>query len=469
MKKLKSWVCLSWITIFILVSSSSLYGTPLLTTEKASMTIEEVMELIQNSYVGEEVSIQQLLDGALKGIFNTLDEYSTYYTEEEYEEFIENITGEFGGIGIEMRKYPDYLEVLQVFSNTPAEKAGIQVGDYIEEINGVSIKDWELEKVANEIKGPIDTEVVLTLRRWNQHLKVTLRRAAIQVNPITILPLAELLPKNKQSDDVLPFLLYVKISQFNGQTIDAFLEVQKQIEEHKIKGILFDVRDNPGGALDQVVGVCEKIVPKGPIVHMVTKDGTKSTAYSSLFETPMPMVVLVNGSSASAAEIFASALQDSDAGKLVGQNTFGKGIVQRLYSTSYGGHFKMTTEEYLTRNGRHIHKKGLQPDVEVIVPDIIHPITAKWDLGHEGKDVVQIKEMLEFLGYSISNRTDQYDEATKKEVIKFQQQYGLYPYGVADLTTQDTMNKAVIKKIQLEDVQLKKGYEVLRDWVKEGK
>lgn len=469
MKKLKSWVCLSWITIFILIFSSSLYGAPLLTTEKASMTIEEVMELIQNSYVGEEVSIQQLLDGALKGIFNTLDEYSTYYTEKEYEEFIENITGEFGGIGVEMRKYPDHLEVLQVFSNTPAEKAGIQVGDHIEEVNGISIKDWDLERVVNEIKGPIDTEVILTLRRGNQHIKVTLTRAAIQINPITILPLSERLPKNKQSNDVVPFLLYVKISQFNGQTIDAFLEVQKQIEERKIKGILFDVRDNPGGALDQVVAVCEKIVPKGPIVHMVAKDGTKSTAYSYLSEDPMPMVVLVNGSSASAAEIFASALQDSDAGILVGQNTFGKGIVQRLYSTSYGGHFKMTTEEYLTRNGRHIHKKGLQPDVEVIIPDMIHPITVKWDLGHEGKEVVQVKEMLQFLGYSISDRTDQYDEVTKKEVIKFQQQYGLYPYGVIDFTTQKMLNQAVIKKIQLEDIQLQKGYEVLRDWVQEGK
>lgn len=387
-KRLCLWM--TFILLFVFNFNSFLYATPLSTTEEAAIQIKGVMDLIEKNYVGEEVSIQQLLDGALKGIFNTLDDYSTYYTEEEYQKFTEGVSGEFIGIGVEMKKYPNHIEITRVFPDSPAQKAGIQAGDHILEVEGEPVSKYTFDQISKKIRGPINTQVILTLKRGNQQVKASVIRQPIKINPITMCTLSELL--KEESNEELSSLLYVQISEFNGQTVEAFDEVLEYVEKNQIKGILFDVRNNPGGILSQVIQVCKKIIPKGPIVYTINKNGDHRVAYSYLEKASIPMVVLVNEYSASAAEIFASALQDSGVGKLVGEKTFGKGIVQRLYQNKNGGYFKMTTEEYLTRNKNHIHGKGIEPDFQVEGSYLIDK-----DNPEQTKKDVQLKKGYEVL------------------------------------------------------------------------
>ncbi|NMA82692.1 MAG: S41 family peptidase [Epulopiscium sp.] len=459
MRKIKSWLCIMGMMFFLCTSTVATYGASVSTPQEAAGVIQEVMEWIQDQYVGEEVVIEELLDGALKGIFSTLDPYSTYYTREEYQSYIEQVTGTFGGIGVQMRANPSDLEIVQVFSGSPAEKAGIKQGDTIEEINGKSIEGQTLNEITSQIKGPINTPVTLTLRRAGGPFTITLIREEIKINTIIAMPLRELLPEAVETPD----LLYIKISEFNAHTAEDFQKVLEEVKGKNIKGILFDLRDNLGGMLDQVLTICKSLVPKGPIIHTVSKDGSRTTSYSTLEQSPYPMVVLINERSASAAEIFASALQDSGAGKLVGEKTFGKGIIQRFYGTTYGGSFKMTTEEYLTRNNYQIHGIGIQPDVEVKIPKVI-PKVEKWELGQSNEVIREIKEVLAFLGYEISIENENYDEYTKKVITQFQRDHQLYPYGVADFTTQQVLNEQLLRKIEKKDIQIQKGYEILRDW-----
>lgn len=444
--------------VSLLLVPSRVWAAPKnITTEEAAKVIQEVMEHILAEYAGEGVDVESLRDAALKGMFDTLDVYSEYYTPEEFLSFEEGLSGEFVGIGIEVQNKEGYIEVVAPILNTPAYEAGIQSGDRILEIDGKPVKDMPIVEALNLIKGPVGEKVTLKILRGEDIKTYTLTRARIKSAQVIARPMAQLLPELENTSS----LLYVEIVQFGEGAAEELKQILKEAKANHITGIIFDVRYNPGGYLDEVIDICRMLVPRGPIVHTLTKDGKKETIYSYLPEAPFQMAVLVNGYSASASEIFAGAIQDAGAGSLIGQKTFGKGIVQQIYALESGNAYKMTVQEYLTRGGRHIHGVGILPNIVVEIPHSMERIERKLERGSKGDDVLVLKSILQFLGYKIDAANNAYDEKTVQAVYAFQKDQGLHPYGVADLTTQRKLNAALETEILGNDRELRKAVEVL--------
>lgn len=334
-----------------------------------------VVHLITNDYL-EDVPVDTLIDGATKGIVNSLgDPYSTYMNAQENEELMEQIEGKFGGVGIILSlKDPQKLVVLRPIRNTPAAKAGLQTGDVIVKIDDVDATTIDQEKAVSLMRGDPGTKVTLVVYRESikQDVVVPLTREKIAVPTVEGLAL----PGNTD-------IAYVGITQFSSHTALELNEVLRNMDISKYKGMVLDLRYNHGGELESAVGVASYFVQPGPIVYIVDKQGNTITKASEGNYLGMPFVVLVNEESASAAEIVSGAIRDRGTGTLVGVKTFGKGIVQTIYQLDRGTSVKLTTAKYLTPNKIDIHKKGIEPDVEVKLKEgeeaTLSPIAGQFD------------------------------------------------------------------------------------------
>ncbi len=308
-------------------------------------------ELIQDLYY-KEVSDKELYEAALKGMFQSLDMYSNYYNQEETTEFNTDVSGNYSGIGIKFEGYNGLLRVVKVFTNSPAYVAGLATGDYIVKINGEETSGWSTTKAASLIRGETGTSVKLTILRGNQSFDVDVKRADIQ---------AESCIFNILNDDIA----YIKIEEFNLSTA---VEVSRYLNAMRLTGynkLILDLRDNPGGYVDQAVYVARNFVPKGIITTLKYKNSAKDTEYRSyLKQNPYKMVVLVNEHSASSSEILAGALKDNGI-KLIGNKTYGKGVFQNVYNLKDGGSIKVTTGQYFTPSGVCIDRIGITPDFVV--------------------------------------------------------------------------------------------------------
>jgi carboxyl-terminal processing protease len=242
-------------------------------TEEAAKDIQKMMDMILKTYAGGDVDEQILLDGAMKGMFDTLDDYSVYYTPEEYEEFSEDVSGEFGGIGIKFHKKGDYIEASAVLPETPAEISGLKAGDIIEKVNGKSIKGWNTKKVVSVIRGKVGTKVELSIRRGVQIIEISITRGLIKINPIIVKNVSDLLENIGEKEDKA--VRYIRITDFNANVASYLKKEIKKAKQEGVEGLLLDVRDNPGGYLSQVIEICRMLVPEGPVIHMVTKSGIK--------------------------------------------------------------------------------------------------------------------------------------------------------------------------------------------------
>lgn len=312
---------------------------------------EEVLEYVKDSYPFE-VDESKLIEAALKGMLQSIDPYSNYYTVEESGSVYKNLFGTFGGVGIYIEEKDGYINVRDTVKNQPAEKAGIKKDDLIISVDDKDIKDIGLEKVSSMIQGPKGTRVKLGIQRGDKILTFEIVR-----DTITITPVHYKILENK--------IGYLQIDEFNTQTTQ---EVKKALEEFDNKGIkkvIMDLRDNPGGQLMQSISVSRLFVPKGDIVHIRTKNKALETHKSTLEKSKYKLAVLVNENSASASEIVAGAIKDRKAGTLIGTKTFGKGIVQSIIPIEDGSLIKLTTAEYLTPNKISIHGKGIEPDINV--------------------------------------------------------------------------------------------------------
>jgi len=307
--------------------------------------------LIQDLFY-KEVTDKDLYEAALKGMFQSLDPYSNYYNEEETTEFNTDVSGNYSGIGIKFEGYSDYLRVVKVFVKSPAYTSGILAGDYIIGINGEDVSGWTTDKAASYIRGEAGTSVKLTLLRGNEKFDVDVERANIQAESCSF----EIL-----NDDIA----YIKIEEFN---LSTSVEVSRYLNAAKLTGynkLILDLRDNPGGYVDQAVYVARNFVPKGIITTLKYKNSAKDTEYMSYTkEVPYKLVVLVNEYSASSSEILAGALKDNGI-KLIGQTTYGKGVFQNVYKLKDGGSVKITTGQYYTPSGVCIDKVGITPDFVV--------------------------------------------------------------------------------------------------------
>ena len=360
--------------IFSVLVTTALGGIVLANVNNVGKLVH-VVQLIRSDYL-ENVTTDQLVEGATKGIVEILgDPYSTYMNAKENQELFQMLEGRFGGIGIVLSlKDPKKLVVLRPIKNSPASKAGIQSGDVVSKINDAETAGMEQEKAVGMMRGDPGTKVNLALYResTNKTFTVSLTRENITVPTVD----GEALPGHSD-------IAYINISQFASDTGTELKDTLNNMNIKKFKGLILDMRYNHGGELNAAVQVASYFIPEGPVVYIVDKQGNVDTKMSAGTYLGMPLVVLVNEESASAAEIVAGAIKDKGTGSLVGVKTFGKGIVQTIFPLGGGTSVKLTTAKYLTPNKVSIHKIGIEPDVMVELnkgqPATISPIDTNFD------------------------------------------------------------------------------------------
>lgn len=314
----------------------------------------KVVAIVRTQYL-QPVNSSQMIDGAIKGIVDSLnDPYTVYLEPQTFAILQEQIKGSFGGLGILVGVKDQNLTVVRAYQGTPAARAGIEAGDVIVKINDTDARGIDLETAINLMRGPVGSTLDLTLDRQGDTLQFTgLAREEISVPTVE----ARVIDKSG--------IGYVVISQFTERTPEELSTALANLQGSKIKGLILDLRDNPGGELLSAVNVAKNFIPRGPIVYIDYRTGKDQEFPSEGQTINLPLVVLINGGSASAAEILAGAVKDTGAGTLVGTKTFGKGVVQTLFQLDNGAGLKITTARYLTPNKNDINMKGIEPDVLV--------------------------------------------------------------------------------------------------------
>lgn len=303
-------------------------------------------------YEPGDATVETLETGLYRGLMDSLgDPYTVYYTPEEYNSMTEETSGIYKGVGayIGLDTATGAPVFTGIMPGTPAEKAGLKVGDIICEVDGVDTLSMDTAEVANLVKGEEGTTVTIKVNRGGKYVTVTPTRETINVPTVT-------------SEMLADGVGYLKISQFDDVTPGQFDENFAELKANGMKYMILDLRDNPGGTVSAVTQIASELLPGGLIFYMEDKNGEREEYKCPGADFDIPLVVLVNGYSASASEILAGAIQDAGIGKLIGTQTYGKGIVQNLYPLGDGSAFKITIADYYTRNGRNIHKVGIEPD-----------------------------------------------------------------------------------------------------------
>ena len=313
-----------------------------------------VMRLIETRYV-DSVDETKLINGAISGMVQSLDDpHSIYMDEKVFQQLKEHTEGEFGGIGVTMGFKGGGVHVISVLEGTPGEAAGLQAGDEILAVDGTPVSEFQPEEVALHIRGEIGTDVTLKIhRKGTEDKDITIARARIHLETA----------KGKMIEGTQ--MGYIRISSFSDNTAKEFGEALDDLKAQGMQGLIIDLRQNAGGLITSCVDIAGRVVPRGSIVSVVERDGSKKE-YDSALETPFgPIVVLIDGGSASASEILAGALQDTGAATLVGTKSYGKGSVQMVIPLLHDDGLKLTIAKYLTPNGRSIDGTGITPDIIV--------------------------------------------------------------------------------------------------------
>ena len=317
----------------------------------------EVYERVRSEYV-EKISDKDLIEAAINGMLQSLDPHSSYLNADSFTEMKIQTKGEFGGLGIEVTMENGLVKVVSPIDDTPAAKAGIQSGDYISHIDEEAVMGLTLSEAVDKMRGPVNTELKITVIREGQEaFDLSLKRAIIKVTSI----------KAKIEDDVA----YIRITSFTQKTFKNLVKEYNKLSlemKDNLKGLVLDLRNNPGGLLDQAVSVSNAFLERGEIVSTRGRDNKGEQRYNASkgdITNGLPIVVLINGGSASASEIVAGALQDHKRGILMGTQTFGKGSVQTIIPVTSKGAVRLTTARYFTPSGNSIQAKGISPDIYV--------------------------------------------------------------------------------------------------------
>ncbi|MBU6457049.1 MAG: S41 family peptidase [Bradyrhizobium sp.] len=326
-----------------------------------------VFERVRTDYV-EKPDDAKLVEGAINGMVSSLDPHSRYMNEAAWHDMQDTTHGEFGGLGIEVTMEDGLVKVVSPMDGTPAQRAGIMSGDLITYIDGDAVQGLTLEQAVNKMKGPVHTSTKLKIERKGKDkpIDVSIEREIIQVKPVSF---------HTESGDIG----YIRISSFNEQTTEglhnAIGDIVKQIPQDKLAGYVLDLRNNPGGLLDQAVSVVSTFLARGEVVSTrgrTPEETQRYTAKGGDMTKGKPLVVLINGGSASASEIVAGALHDHKRATLIGTRSFGKGSVQTIIPLgASNGALALTTARYFTPSGHSIQAQGISPDIEILqdVPD----------------------------------------------------------------------------------------------------
>ena len=346
--------------------------------------------LLKQNYL-YDFTDDQIYEGSLKGMFANLgDPYTSYYSPDEFSKLMETLNGRYQGIGVSVQASKEgYIKAISVFDNSPAKEAGIMPGDYITKVNGTAFGADQLEEAVAEIKGEPGTSVNLTILRVEENstnskeFDVKVDRADVNVDTI--------------DDDIVEIdgkkIGYIHIMAFDDVTWNDFSESFNRLKSQDIDGLILDVRNNPGGALDVVINIADNFLDEGTIVTTKEKDGSETVEKSNADFDEIPLTIIQNENSASASEILAGALKDRGRAKVVGTQSFGKGVVQKIFNLQNGAGAKITISEYFTPNGTQINKVGVTPDIEVEADEDFD--ISKKDLANDKQFIYALNELLE--------------------------------------------------------------------------
>jgi carboxyl-terminal processing protease len=404
------------ILVILLVGLSAIFAWERLSIQRVSaedqtvyenlQIFSDVLDIVKENYV-QEVDNEELVEGAISGMLKTLDPHSSYLDPDAYKELQVETKGSFGGIGIEITIRDGFLTVVSPLEGTPAYELGIQAGDQILRVDGEPTKEMTLMEAVKKMRGPKGTNVVLTIMReeFTKPRDFVITRATIAIRSV-------------RSKTLEPGYGYIRLSQFQSSTArDLRKEIAKLEQEHKsLKGLILDLRNNPGGLLDQAVKVSDEFLNEGLIVYT----GGRLKSQDMRFEAHMntrphsyPIVVLVNEGSASAAEIVAGALQDHKRAVVVGVKTFGKGSVQTVMPLRNGAALRLTTAIYYTPSGRSIQAKGIEPD---IVVERVIPARVEGDI--DGSKAIREEDLQNHMDGDEEELSDSKPDSEQQSTIK---------------------------------------------------
>ena len=344
------------------------------------LTLSRIRTMLDNSYIGT-LDDKSMIEGAIKGyVAGVGDQYTEYYTKEEMQDKLEEVTGNYVGIGIYMLvdSSSGTILVTEPIEESPAEKAGIKTGDFIVNVEGEDVTVENVSNMSNKIKGEEGTKVKIKVRRGEETIDFEIERKKIVVSHIK----ARVLENN---------IGYIDIKDFDGGTAEEFKTKYEELSKKGIKSLIIDIRSNGGGIVDESLEILDMLLEKDStlLITVNKKQEEEVTKAKKKQEIKMPVVVLTNSYSASASEILAGALKDNGRAKIVGTKTYGKGVIQTLRTLTDGSGLKMTTEEYYTPNKNKINKIGIEPDYEVNLPEDIKELTDEND--------TQLKKAIELL------------------------------------------------------------------------
>lgn len=347
--------------------------------------LEAVRRALSEEYY-QEIDDDALVTGAIRGMMASLeDPYTFYYTPEEMQKHDEETEGGYHGIGLLVQANEDgFIEVIRVYTNGPAEKAGIQVGDLILKVDGTAVNGADsrsMDEAVNRMKGEDGTQVLITIGRNGELHEIPVERGTVSVSNVS----------SAMLDDAIG---YINIFQFSGDDVTAFEKALEDLKAPELDGLIIDLRNNPGGLLDDVVKIADRLLPEGCIVYMEDRAGNR-TEYSSNAEfLDVPLVVLINEMSASASEILAAAVQEFDRGSVVGVRSYGKGVVQTLVEFEEdGAGMQYTSASYFTSSGVSLHGTGVLPDILVEAEDDYVSLSGLPDIDRD----IQLRTALELL------------------------------------------------------------------------
>ncbi len=418
-------------------------------------------EEIYKSIISRMLALNpELMDDALRAIFDQLDIHSEYYTPEEYKELMDYVTNTFCGIGVIISETDEGLFVMSVLPNSPASQNNLIVGDILVSADGRSLAGLSTDEAKKLIVGEEGTSVTIGVMRNGEYSEKTMVRAKVE-------------NVSGFYDVINGKIGYISLDSFDGHCDKMITEALNSFDEKNITKVIIDLRYNPGGSLDEYVKVCQHFFPKGPVISMDFKDPEKKEVYYSENENPKyTLAVLINKHSASAAEAFAGAVQDTKVGVIIGEKSFGKGTKQFISRIWTGGGVKLTDAEYLTAGGRRINNVGIYPDIEVENELVKYSkeifgtlkIESKLKLGDRSEEVVKIKHRLTILGYDVGYPgNDLFDEKMWAATCSFQRATDLYPYGVMDFSTQLMLENVLATSKVRPDTQLETAIKVLTD------
>lgn len=422
--------------------------------------VAQAYELIKKHYV-QGVKDEQLIEGAIQGMLASLeDPYSTYMDVEMMKQFDEQIESSFEGIGAEVGLVDGKVTIVSPIKDSPAEKAGLRPNDQVLTVDGESLEGLDLNEAVAKIRGEKGSNVVLKIQRpgASDPFEITLVRDTIPIE--TVYSDMKTVAGNKTG--------IIEITSFSDRTADEFSEQLKELEEKGIKGLVIDVRGNPGGLLESVEEIMQHFVPKDtPYVQIEDKNGKVEKYYTDLDnKKDYPINVIVNEGSASASEILAVAMKDIGY-DIVGTKSFGKGTVQKAVPLGDGSTVKLTFFKWLSPKGNWIHEKGVKPTVKVDQPSYYYanPIQVDEALtyNHTGEKIENVQKMLKGLKYDVGRTDGYFDEKTEKAVKAFQKDHKLKVTGKVDKKTAALIESKIVERIRegKDDIQLEKALQAL--------